>query len=331
MLVLNLGCGDPHERSWHPIAGADNRDKSLGWRFEDGLHDLADGSVDGITCSHTLMYVALADWPTVFAEFARVLRDGGVLRVTEDNVADTRSRTHPRGWRDALALTNPEMTKAHMLAAGLVPHDVEPHQTMFGADILIQRVHGEPPHVFFCEGVRMKRVLFSPHSDDETLFAAFTILRYRPHVVICFGSAGDYGSTEERAAESRAAGDILGAASVSQWDGGDIEARMREYDAAEHPSLVFAPTTRTSHPDHLAVARAAAAVFGDRLRTFHTYELRDGVPVKIDSVHRVEYEPEWVLAKLRALSRYETQIRHPRACGFFLQDMNEYMGEPTSK
>jgi glycosyltransferase involved in cell wall biosynthesis len=70
-LRLNLGCGSPGTRSWHPMPGFVNLDKALGWRFEDGLHRFPDGTVAGITISHALMYVELADWPLVCAEFAR--------------------------------------------------------------------------------------------------------------------------------------------------------------------------------------------------------------------------------------------------------------------
>lgn len=38
-------------------------------------------------------------------------------------------------------------------------------------------------------------LLFAPHADDETLFAAYTVLRFSPHVIICCPSTGDYGST----------------------------------------------------------------------------------------------------------------------------------------
>lgn len=325
MKVINLGCGTPGTRSWHPIEGADNLDASMGWRFEDGLHQYVDRSVDGITISHALMYVAAVDWPFVFSEFARVLRDGGVVRITEDETLDTRS-ARLGGWKGsapAVTLTHPLMVKAALEAAGLVAFDVDPGRSYFGDMTLIQQQHGDPPHVFFCEGVRMNRVLFSPHSDDETLFAAFTILRYRPRVVVCFPSSGDYGPTSTRFAETVDAMSVLGGGPCDQWLGGDLVAQMRELDERIKPSLVFAPASGASHPDHVAVAQAAAAVFGDRLRCFHTYDA-DG---KVRAGHEAEFEPVWVWQKLRALARYETQITHPRAHAFFLEDLREYLDE----
>ena len=326
MKILNLGCGVPGTHSWRPIEGADNLDASMGWRFEDGLGQYADRSIDGITISHALMYVAESDWAFAFSEFSRVLRDGGVIRITEDETSDTRSSRFD-GWKGsepAVTLTHPAMVKAALEIAGLRAHDVDAGYSHFiGETSLCQQYHGDPPNVFFVEGIRMTRILFSPHSDDETLFAAFTILRYRPRVVVCFPSSGDYGRTSTRFAETVDAMSVLGGGPCYQWTGGDLVAQMRALDGELKPSLVFAPSLRASHPEHIAVAEAAAAVFGDRLRRFHTYDAEG----KVRADRETEFEPVWVWQKLRALARYETQITHPRAHTFFLNDLREYLDE----
>lgn len=166
-------------------------------------------------------------------------------------------------------------------------------------------------------------VFFSPHQDDETLFAAFTLIRERPLVVVCFPSDPAYGDTATRLSETRAAVEILGAGPVEQWTGGDLEAQMRVLDRQVHPVRVWAPDIETSHPEHLAVHMAARHVFGDRLITYHTYI--DGE--KVTSPYVVPFEPAWVAQKLRALCRYQTQLQHPRAHRFFLNDLFEYLGE----
>lgn len=327
MIRLNLGCGNPNDRSWHPMEGWINRDPALdGWRFEDGLGDYANGSVEAISISHASMYLPLDLWPAFMAECARVLCDGGVLRITEDDCFDTRSRNYPDGWKGSaprVTLTGPAMVKEHMRLAGLVAFDCDATQTHFADPSIMQDQHGGAPHCFYCEGVRMTRALFTAHSDDEVLFASFVILKYRPQIIVCCPSVRDYGTTETRIAESREAGTVLGAQSVDQWDGIDIAERMRQYDAEQRPSLVFAPNERTSHPDHLLVARAAREVFGDRLRTYHTYDEQG----KVHSEWRIEYEPAWVYQKLRALTRFPSQAMHPRAGTFFMQDHFEYWGE----
>jgi hypothetical protein len=327
-LRLNLGCGSPNTRSWHPIDGMVNLDKSLGWRFEDGLGDFLDGSVAGITVSHALMYVAESDWPAVCREFARVLVDGGVVRITEDSTEDPRS-SRVGGWRGsqpAVTLTSAEFVKAQLRRAGLVAVDVTADVTQFSDRSLCQAQHGAAPDVFFVEGVKVAGVLFAPHNDDEALFAAFTILRYRPQVIVCFESSGDYGDPRVREAETRAAMAVLGAGAVEQWASVghlDLAAQMRAYDARVRPTRVWAPDLRTSHPDHRAVGTVAVEVFGDRVTTYHTYvdgeKVRQGRPVDV--------EVGWAQFKHRALARYDSQLRHPRAHHFFMQDLHEYLGD----
>jgi LmbE family N-acetylglucosaminyl deacetylase len=325
-LRLNLGCGTPSTRSWHPIAGMENLDKSMGWCFEHGLGEFVEHAVDGITVSHALMYVPLERWPFVFSEFTRVLADGGVVRITEDETSHPESRTYGVGWQGsepAVTLTSAARLVEHLERAGLVATIVGKDETQYADRSLIQAQHGDPPHVCFVEGRKLPGTLFAPHSDDETLFASFIVLRHRPRVVICYPSSGDYGETAVREAETREAMAVLGAAAVEQWDGQDLERQMRAFDARVHPIRVWSPDARASHPDHRAVATAALRVFGDRVSTYHTYI--DGDKVRND--RPIAFEVPWIEQKLRALSRYGSQLRHPRAHAFFLEDLREYWGD----
>lgn len=153
---LNLGCGTPGALSWHPMPGFVNLDRAMGWCFEDGLPQYADGAVSGITVSHALMYVDERDWPMVFAEFARVLEPGGVVRITEDETADPRS-SRRGGWKGsepAVTLTTPEFVAHRLKLAGLTVHHVDAETTHYRDGSLRQAQHGAPPDVFFIEGVK---------------------------------------------------------------------------------------------------------------------------------------------------------------------------------
>lgn len=314
-LRLNLGCGTPEAASWHPMPGMVNLDKSLGWKFEDGLRDFGDATVAGITISHSLMYVRAPDWPAMCREFHRVLKPGGVVRITEDDATNPASSRFG-GWKgseSAVTLTDAAMVRKHLEAAGFAVHDVTATETHFADGSLMQAQHGTPPDVFFLEGVRPTALILTPHADDEVLFAAFSMIRHRPRVAVCFPSEGDYGDTATRAAESGAAAVILGAGPVEQWDGTDLVAKMREIDARIAPARVFAPSAQSSHPDHVAVARAAAEVFGDRLTRFHTYDEKG----KVRTGDPVPFEPGWIALKRRALECFRTQREHPRARVFF--------------
>lgn len=144
---LNLGSGI------YVIEGFDNLDKITGWTYEGGLGDYGDGSVEGITISHSLMYVHVDDWPYAFDEFARVLQPAGVIRVQEDWTNNPQS---PRfgGYPGAVTLTTPELVREFMEDVGLSVFDVGPDETWFVDRSLIQKLHEGPPLSFCVEGVR---------------------------------------------------------------------------------------------------------------------------------------------------------------------------------
>ena len=144
-MKLNLGAG-PCE-----LDGFINLDAAEGWHFEDGLAGYADGSVEAITESHALMYVALEDWPFVFAEFARVLEPDGIIRITEDDTENPESERFG-GWHDSVTLTSPDLVRKYLKSAGLRTRLQEAGSSGFRDLSLCQAYHGEEPKVFFIEG-----------------------------------------------------------------------------------------------------------------------------------------------------------------------------------
>lgn len=164
-IILNLGCGERDTRSWHPIDGAVNLDKSMGWTFESGLGSFKDNSVAGITVSHSLMYVPQSLWRYVFGEFHRVLvhrhernEAWGVLRVTEDDCFHEQS-TRKGGWKGsqpAVTLTSAKQTLAVMRKVGFSSFSEVGHeQTSFEDRILCQKWHGDPPDVYWTEAIKL--------------------------------------------------------------------------------------------------------------------------------------------------------------------------------
>lgn len=145
-MKLNLGFGD------NPLDGFTNLDKRNGWWFENGL-TMPGNSVAAITVSHALMYVKPEDMQWVVDEFYRVLRDGGVLRITEDDCDNPAS---PRfgGHREARSLTSPARMRAVLEAAGFNVVDCTVDGSFFDDNSLCQHLHGDPPKVFFIEGIK---------------------------------------------------------------------------------------------------------------------------------------------------------------------------------
>lgn len=175
-------------------------------------------------------------------------------------------------------------------------------------------------------------LVLSPHNDDETLFAAFTILKYRAHVIVCHGSSGDYGSSQDRMHESAQAVAMLGG-SLEQWDvtsgdGNLLHSKLFNGKGRDEYTRVFAPDKHASHPDHRLLAEVASDVFRGRLTTYHTYV--DGkrvTPLSVGYGRPALLEhPSWIHRKLVALTSYRSQATHPRASQFFLDAQHEYYG-----
>lgn len=161
-VVLHLGCGrDIRE-------GCINKDPILdGWKFEDGLPEFADGSVDAITISHALQNVAPRDLKAVIWEFARVLRVGGVLRITDDETEDPKSPRYGKPWVGPHGSVHP--TGRVTMGMAIVAAGLRLHHQPFGGTEFLEAPHlvliyhreknwgmsGDGRYVFYLEGVKV--------------------------------------------------------------------------------------------------------------------------------------------------------------------------------
>lgn len=151
-MKLNLGSGP------NPLDGFENLDPNpdyliddrATWSFEQSL-PYPDASIEGISISHALMYVALIDWPAAFNEIARVLQPGGIVRITEDATDDPESERYG-GWSDAVTLTSLELVRSHLRQVGLRTRAYTSSTSGFADLSLCQAWHGEAPKVFWIEG-----------------------------------------------------------------------------------------------------------------------------------------------------------------------------------
>ena len=132
------------------MAGFTNLDALTGWRFQDGL-PYSDNSAEGVTEAHGMMYLPETEWAALFAEVFRVLKPGGVFRVTEDNTSDPKSERYG-GYPGVVTLTDAAMITWHMRKAGFLAREVGPYESADQA--LVQVSHGLPPKVVFCEGIK---------------------------------------------------------------------------------------------------------------------------------------------------------------------------------
>lgn len=183
------------------------------------------------------------------------------------------------------------------------------------------------------------KLLISPHTDDETLFSAFTIQREKPQVVIVYDSYiqvqrghAAAGRTVRRN-ESIAACKELGVAEPiflgfddSADHSLDIEKRMMQaFRSFENVEAVWCPASEwDGHQQHNIVASICDLVFMDCIEAkYLTYTRSKG---KSTSSTLVKPDTSWIIPKLKALACYKTQIEIV-ALGcwpHFLRDQNEY-------
>lgn len=162
-------------------------------------------------------------------------------------------------------------------------------------------------------------LLLAPHHDDETLFAAYTLLRYRPHVAVCFDGGTRYGATSVRQAETAAATKMLGCTWEALYEqGGDLMTALAPCD----PEQVFAPMPEShGHAEHNIVASIASDLWPDRVVYYTTYTAAGrtvvGDPVPIEN--------GWDVLKVRALACYVSQIAHRGTRPHFLRPLDEYL------
>lgn len=148
------------------------------------------------------------------------------------------------------------------------------------------------------------RLLLSPHSDDECLFAAYTIIRHPTLVVICTDYDGDRGPTaEERRQESINAMHILGAPVVflgipeSRFE---KEGHQRLYHMTNMADIVLVPAYETNGHKHHNLLSS----YGGISPQYSTYSYDRLKPT--GDIEIVPTDKEFELKK-RALACYKSQ------------------------
>jgi LmbE family N-acetylglucosaminyl deacetylase len=177
-----------------------------------------------------------------------------------------------------------------------------------------------------------RSVLLAPHNDDAELFAAYTCLRERPHVIVVLRSMRQAGMLEgrgpsfmEREAETDCAMAVLGC-TWEQWPFTDdrddqwaeVEEMMRGIDA----DTVWAPVPEDGgHEHHDAVGKLARRVFPEGVvRGYLTYRRGFGRSRWGTVVVPTPAEEE---AKARALACYRSQLAPGLGCAPWFEDADQ--------
>jgi hypothetical protein len=167
-------------------------------------------------------------------------------------------------------------------------------------------------------------ILFAPHADDETLFAAFTCIREHPTIITCFKPA-----EPERETEADIAAGLLGC-KRHQWPllGNESNETIEGFfwglldPVSDEVPPIYAPAIeREGLEEHNVIGVLADRVF-ERQNVTH-YMTYSGHPRRKSRGIEVEFEPAWVWTKLRCLAAYQSQAA--TASWFhFAEDLREY-------
>lgn len=178
-------------------------------------------------------------------------------------------------------------------------------------------------------------ILLAPHGDDETLFAAFTCMRERAHVIVCTQD-DDWETRQQRSLETTKAITTLGC-TYHEWP---ISAKELTWDRAHEklecwnstrlvastPDRIYAPAVDPEgHEQHNLIGNLALAIFGEeRVIPYGTYAPRGQRQKLAREVIPTAME---IQLKLQALAYYRTQIENPstRPWFFELLDLREWL------
>lgn len=189
----------------------------------------------------------------------------------------------------------------------------------------------------------MRALLLAPHNDDETLFASFLCLRYKPRVVICFRSmrmadpkypGGMPVNYKDREFETAMAMKTLGCEWTqllvpdTEEDPEQVEPHLwglRDPSGQDDWDLVIAPAVEEGGQfQHNMIGELADMVFTDcQVIHYLTYTSHGG---RSASEHEVEFDADWIPLKLHALACYKSQSMHPVTSPHFIDGgLREYL------
>jgi LmbE family N-acetylglucosaminyl deacetylase len=154
------------------------------------------------------------------------------------------------------------------------------------------------------------RILLSPHPDDESLFAAFTILREKPLVLIVTNSE-QQDIAQKREQEGRQACETLGVPveflglrdGKLQESEEQLRIKLQQYVTKEC-DRIYAPAIEGGHKDHDALGKVASDVF-ENVIYYSTY-WQPGIP-PFGQIQIIPTPGEMEI-KGKALDCYESQL-----------------------
>ena len=167
MIMLNIGCGNyPIKRdSWTNL---DKKGLFQKWEFNDNKNWIrefdieqfpyyfADESVACITISHTLNQVE--QHSKIYEEFHRILKKGGVLRITDDDNGNEKGKYGIKPHFHTKTLMIPKLIKFELETLGFEVNTMPKTKTVFHDKLICMDNHKElePKDKFYMEAIKLE-------------------------------------------------------------------------------------------------------------------------------------------------------------------------------
>ena len=159
------------------------------------------------------------------------------------------------------------------------------------------------------------KLFLSPHSDDETLFGAYTLMREKPKVIVVTDGYAQQKNNPslnftfiDRRAETMKAMSMLGLEvdflEISDIDFESSLGIFKEILGSYEPSKVYAPMVEGGNEIHDLVGLTANKLFGGKVEYYSTYTKDRPYPQAFTEIKPTEKERE---LKIKMLECYETQ------------------------
>jgi len=165
MIKLNIGCGNyPIKKdSWTNL---DKKGLHQKWELNDNKRFIrefdmeklpyyfGDDSVDCITISHTMNQVINHD--KIYEEFHRILKPGGVLRITDDNNENPKGKYGVTPHKHTKTRMFPTIIMFELETIGFTPRMVKHNETSFFDKLICVNNHKDlkKDDKFFLEAIK---------------------------------------------------------------------------------------------------------------------------------------------------------------------------------
>jgi len=167
----------------------------------------------------------------------------------------------------------------------------------------------------------MKKILLSPHNDDEALFTSYIILREKPLVIIVTDGyiqmkRGHETITPElRKNETLCAMKILGVKEIEFLGISDLTLNyenLKKELIKFNPEIIYAPYQNSVNEQHNLVGNVAYELWGEKVKFYSTYiKQKEYTKETLAPIGDIEIKPTQVEMELKnkALDCYQSQIR----------------------